>query len=337
LLAFIGRDLKNIQNMEDGQKRKFSLIRLYQIFVLSKNCPPNKVYQELLPEVQKVFFKRLTDSMEKNRELAALLIKEFFSKCDDLSLSIPYLFPIIIERLNAEDLEGTDYLDEKMKPIPNQKAQVVIDPPEKSETVRQCLAEIMTIIVSSTLFECLRPYVHNIVNICRALCMDPYGEVIMEGTVALAEFCKTGGEQLIHFCESMGRSLFTSFVHRHAKVRIAGLRALFHVLTTGIWKTSVHVFEHLIGFRDPNVVPIKEFYEPSTKVNYFAMFIVDRSIACRKFFYQTMGKLLMDLPDRVDHEGRVFPYLISGLYDPLDEIRKLAFEIIEEIGQRHEE
>ena len=29
LLQFIGRDLKNIQNMEDGQKRKFSLIRLY--------------------------------------------------------------------------------------------------------------------------------------------------------------------------------------------------------------------------------------------------------------------------------------------------------------------
>jgi len=29
LLQFIHRDLTNIQNMEDGQKRKFSLIRLY--------------------------------------------------------------------------------------------------------------------------------------------------------------------------------------------------------------------------------------------------------------------------------------------------------------------
>jgi hypothetical protein len=83
----------------------------------------------------------------------------------------------------------------------------------------------------------------------------------------------------------MGRSLFTAFVHRHAKVRIAGLKSLFDVLMTGIWKTSVNVFEHMIGFRDPNVVPIKDFYEPSTKVNYFAMFIVDRSIAVRKYFY----------------------------------------------------
>jgi hypothetical protein len=72
----------------------------------------------------------------------------------------------------------------------------------------------------------------------------------------------------------------------------------------------------MIGFRDPNIVPIKEFYEPSTKVNYFAMFVVDRSNATRKCFYQTMAKCLIDLPDKVDHEGRIFPYLISGLFDP---------------------
>jgi hypothetical protein len=132
---------------------------LYQIFVLSKRAPLNRVYQELLPEVQKTFFKRLNDKIEKNRELAALLIKEFFSRCDDLTLSFPYLLPILIERLNADNLEGTDYLEEFMKPQVNQKAQVVIDPPEKSEAVRRLLAEITTIIVSSTLFDCLRPYV----------------------------------------------------------------------------------------------------------------------------------------------------------------------------------
>jgi len=135
----------------------------------------------------------------------------------------------------------------------------------------------------------------------------------------------------------MGRSLFTAFVHKHAKVRMAGLRALFDVLCTGMWKNSVYVFEHMVGFRDPNIVPIKEFYDPSTKVNYFAMFLVDRSTVVRECFYKTMAKLLIDLPDRADHEGRVFPYLISGLYDQNDGIQKLTFELIEEIGLRHEE
>ena len=102
--------------MEDGQKRKFALIRLYQIFVQAKKKASNKIYQELLPSVQKQLFKRLTDKMEKNRELAALIIKEFFSRSDDLTLSIPYLMPILIERLNAEDLEGVDGIPDVMKP-----------------------------------------------------------------------------------------------------------------------------------------------------------------------------------------------------------------------------
>jgi len=135
----------------------------------------------------------------------------------------------------------------------------------------------------------------------------------------------------------MGRSLFTAFVHRHAKVRIAGLNALFDVLLAGQWKTSVNVLEHIVGFRDPNIVPIKDFYDPTYQVNYFAMFVTDRSIACRKVFYQTMAHILMDLPDRIDHEGRIFPYIISGLYDQSDEIKTLVYELIEEIGLLHEE
>jgi hypothetical protein len=79
----------------------------------------------------------------------------------------------------------------------------------------------------------------------------------------------------------MGRALFTAFVHKHAKVRIAGLKALFDVLVCGQWKTSIEVLHHMVGFRDPNIVPIKEFYESSTKVNYLAMMVSDRSVLVR--------------------------------------------------------
>ena len=167
--------------------------------------------------------------------------------------------------------------------------------------------------------------------------MDPFGDVIIEGTRAIAALSDSGQEWLIHFCEAMGRSLFTSFVHKHAKVRIAGLRALFNVLCTGQWKTSYTVFEALVGFRDPNTASIKDFYDPTAKVNYLGMFIADRSVAVRICFYKTIGKILLELPDRVDHEGRLFPFMMSGLYDNHTEIRTLTFELIEEIGLRHEE
>lgn len=50
-----------------------------------------------------------------------------------------------------------------------------------------------------------------------------------------------------------------------------------------------------------------------------------------------MGDLLTRLPDKVDHEGRLFPYVLSGLFDKSEEIQLSVFEILEELGQQYEE
>lgn len=147
-----------------------------------------------MPHIQKALFKRLTDKVEKCREIAALIIKEFFKRSDDLTISIPYLMPVLVERLNAEDLEGTDGLPDVMKPPLAQKPQMMTELIESSEEVRLVLAEIVTVIVSQTVFDCLRAYIDTIVNIIRALCMDPYGQVIVEGCNAMIEFCSNGGD-----------------------------------------------------------------------------------------------------------------------------------------------
>jgi hypothetical protein len=51
LLQFLHREMNNLNNLEDGQKRKFALIRMYQIFVQAKKKASNKIYQELLTSV----------------------------------------------------------------------------------------------------------------------------------------------------------------------------------------------------------------------------------------------------------------------------------------------
>ena len=65
---------------------------------------------------------------------------------------------------------------------------------ETSEEVRLVLAEIVTVIVSNTVFDCLRAYIDVFVSIIRVLCMDPYGGVIVEGCNAMIEFCSNGGD-----------------------------------------------------------------------------------------------------------------------------------------------
>ena len=49
LLQFLHREVTNLSNLEDNTKRKFALIKLYQVFVLAKNKPLNRVYGEVFP------------------------------------------------------------------------------------------------------------------------------------------------------------------------------------------------------------------------------------------------------------------------------------------------
>jgi hypothetical protein len=52
----------------------------------------------------------------------------------------------------------------------------------------------MTLVVSSTDWVCLRPYVDQLVAIFRALCMDPAGIVIIEGTLGMAALSRAAGD-----------------------------------------------------------------------------------------------------------------------------------------------
>lgn len=65
--------------------------------------------------------------------------------------------------------------------------------------------------------------------------------------------------------------------------------------------------------------------------------MVDRSTLVRETFYKTLANWLLKLPDKVDHEGRILPYMLSALNDPNDNIQDLAFELIEEMGIDYEE
>lgn len=110
-------------------------------------------------------------------------------RCDDITIAFPYLFPILIERLNAVDIEGVEHLPDALKPPPSQKPQVIIDPVEHSEEVstfnyflkvRILIAEMVSIMISSTIPECFRHYLDDLCAILRVLAMDPSGLVIKE-------------------------------------------------------------------------------------------------------------------------------------------------------------
>ncbi len=94
--------------------------------------------------------------------------------------------------------------------------------------------------------------------------------------------------------------------------------------------------EILVGFRDPNSVAIKEFYEPGFNVNYFAWLINHDKRIVRETFVRRVGEWCMELEDRWDQHPRLVPYLLSGVFDGEKEVREAAWEVVEEYGEMYE-
>lgn len=75
--------------------------------------------------------------------------------------------------------------------------------------------------------------------------------------------CKAYKNILLNYTQTMCKALLLPLVSKKSKIRVAALQALNAALQCGLWKFNAFVFEDLIGFRDPNSVPIKDFYNVS--------------------------------------------------------------------------
>ena len=94
--------------------------------------------------------------------------------------------------------------------------------------------------------------------------------------------------------------------------------------------------EILIGYRDPNYVAIKDFYESTFNLNYFSLFAKDDKPIVREEFLNVLEDWLINLPDKEDHFARLIPYLLTSLFDSNEDIQERAVEVLEEMGKKVE-
>jgi hypothetical protein len=247
--------------------------------------------------------------------------------------------------LECDDLEGFSELPDDMRPIPSQKPHKISKVTENSEEIRILYVKLLESLIffqndNSQLNvdkDDFRIFIQDIVNITRTLCMDPCSNIVLEICNFLRQLSiKFGKDLLFHFNSMLSRALFYPLTHKHSKLRLAAIDALQALMYCSPSKKNVEIMEQMIGFRDPNLVPIKDFYEPSTKLNYMALLISDSSFQVRKRFYECISTWLIELEDRFDHESRLIPYILSGLFDENEDICLYVFERLEMIGAQYE-
>lgn len=334
-LAYIQRDINCL--VEDNLSiRVNSLTKLQRVLVTQIDSLSTDVIDAATDALLKPLLKRLKDKSEKCRELAVKILSSLIENTSDLSATLAYVFPTLVSRLGAEDLEGVAHLPEIMRPNPEQKPTEIATPIEPSEEVRLCLAHF----VASLLARCTQgqavAWIDEATGLLRAQCMDPYHEVKAVACESMIAFCHNHTEMLLHFALPLGRSLTSCFMHAHARIRILAMRACTAIFWCGVWKHNHEIVQMLVAWEDPNQVSVKAFYESDTKVNYMSTLSFDRHPSVRRFWYETLSYWLLRIPDKVDHEPYIFPYLLTGLCDENEEIALECFWLLEKCGEKYE-
>jgi hypothetical protein len=332
--AAVARDM-NLLTEDAVTVRLESLQKIHRVV---RPSLPTDVLDAATDVLLKPLLKRLSDSSERAREIAARVVIVLIDGASDreIASSISYVVPVLVSRLACQDIDGISHLPEVMRPKPEQRPSLH-HAIESSEEVRLALVELTRSLLQRFIPypNLLVTYIDEVVGICRAFCMDPFADVKATACENMELLCYNHHEMLLYFAEPLGRSLTSCLVHQHSKIKFFALRALTAVFKCGVWKKNHEVVQHLVAWQDPNMVPVKAFYDPvaSTTVNYFSSLTFSQSPAVRRFWFETLGYWILKVEDKVDHEPHIFPYLLSGLFDDNDEIAMEVFWLLEKLGE----
>lgn len=260
----------------------------------------------------KGLIKIICDDLESVREMgAALFLKVCHHNEDSMLALLPYTIPVLEERLIRK--EGS------------------LAPPEPCEEVRWKLVLVLRYLVSHV-SHAIDAWGSEVVELSKVACEDTYHDINIEACGLVRDLAGVLGLRLGALAKELIASLLPLTTHRRFKVRVAAVEAVQVVMHLG----AHDMILEMTAFRDPNCVPIKAFYGDDVKVNFCGKLATDQNVQVRVAFLQMIGDWLLHLPERVDHESRLLPYLLSALHDDDQQVRGQAWRLLEEVGGQYE-
>lgn len=341
----------------EPQIRKKALESLKELLFESSSLTPQE-YGKLFRELCKPLFRRFSDPTEKCRELAQIITKGFFQRCNDFTAVLAYFFPCIMERIPA----GAAY-DESLKIFvtnhesheaykrgraverQDKVAETVIV--ELSEEIRlKCCDTMDSLIRKAIEINCcpvLHAYFEDVIMFLQIHVRDPNPEVKLMVCSTLERLAIVPDFELglKYYSVALVRNLLPLFRHRHAKIRAGAVGALHRCMVVPDREkrkaSGSDAIPDLVGFREENVLPVSAFYKSEVQINYFAEIISDNSPIVREKIVSLLRSLLTEIGDRYDHQTRLLPYLLDLLMDDVDSIAQSSLDCLQKCGDQYEE
>ena len=314
-------------------------------------------------DVARPLFRRMSDEVEKCRELALRLISVFFALVSDLVPYLGYFFPCVLQRLPS----GIAYDEELMVFVHDYESHeafkrgravdrqdkggsngllthVVVEPSEEIRLLLcQTLETLLHRLVSLGAVTVLKPYFSDLVLYLQAQLRDPFPDLkilacsLLGDLGRLSEF-ETG---MKYYAVAIVRAVLPVLRHRHARVRVAAVKCCHSCLTVPDREkrkaAGTDALMDLVGFREENVLPVAAFYKSDVSVNYLADLVNDPSMQVREALMSMLSALLTEIDDRYDHQQRLLPYVLDLLTDDSEVVAKAAVDCLAVCGRQYEE
>ena len=361
--------LRNIRSLalqlenEDVLMRRKALTQMNSVLFEKKNSLEATEFSSIFRDICKPLFKRMSDPVEKCRELSLRIVSKLFTKASDLMPVLGYYFPCLMQRLPAgigydeelkvfvSDIESHEAF-KRGRAIDRQdkggskglSTHIVIEP---SEEIRYLLCDTLTSLISKLVAldatSILQPYFHDIVIFTQVQLKDPYPELkilacqVLETLTHRSEF-EIG---MKFYAVGLVRAILPLLRHRHAKVRLAAIKATAACVTVPDRDkrkgAGTEAITDLVGFREENVLQVSAFYKSDVMVNYLAELVCDGSVAVREALVDMLTRFLTQIGDRYDHQQRLLPYILDLLNDDTPAVSKAALHCLSECGRQYEE
>ncbi|KAG2499196.1 hypothetical protein HYH03_002777 [Edaphochlamys debaryana] len=261
----------------------------------------------------KALLRRFDDPSESHREMAVTCLLRLLRAAPGAVLTLlPYVFPVLSERVCFKE-EGAKNLT------------------EPCEEVRLGLARLLRALVAAA-GGSFGAYAGEGVGLVEALAEDPFHEVQEEACGVVVALNEHLGLRLQPVAKQLVAALLPLTTAKRHRVRVAALQALRPTMHQGAHEMILE----MVAWRDPNVIPVRAFYGDDLKVNFCGKLAADPHPAVRREFLAVLADWMTGLRERMDHEPRLLPFVLSALNDESPDIQADAVALLERLGEQYE-
>lgn len=328
------------------------------------NCNDNKQQiQAIMETCGKALFQLFGHKVEKCRSLSLECVQSLLLANIDINRHLPYLISSIVARYTpcAYDKDMEVFVqNEQMHDFfkrggaSNRQdrdgliGQITFNAVEPNEELRLALCHTIKHLVRSIMkmnvAGILEPYYSELILSLQTSLKDPFHEVKIAASHLLAELLAIPQFELgaKYFATGLARAVLPNCRNRNTAVIVAAMDLLEASIVVpdkakrkGAGSAAI---ADLVGFKADNAISIAAFYDSqyAVSVNILAEIASHRNPRVRLRCCKMLQSVMIDLPDRYDHEQRLLPYVLLFINDAVTEVQNAALMCIEKCGEQYE-